>query len=179
MSEAILNPTLTSDAADVSTDDALRAQEWAGEPLLHAGEDPAESLAPGTARRAALDEALAEIESGRRTPSPRWKVRFGFLLGLERVLSSKPPATAAGTELRKHQIDALAGMLTELIAANQRHAEEEEENGNGHAAEDEDEAELEQDDADEDEDELSEGETDEDSDDLPDEDVVAEDPGWL
>ncbi|MDQ3066393.1 MAG: DEAD/DEAH box helicase family protein [Actinomycetota bacterium] len=119
-----------SDAADGLNADALRAQEWAGEPLLHSGEDPAESLAPGTARRAALDEALGEIAAGRRSPSSRWKVRFGFLLGLERVLSSKPPATATGTELRKHQIDALAGMLTELIAANQRQAEELE---NGHA----------------------------------------------
>ena len=131
MSEAILNPTLTSDAPDGLTADALRAQEWAGEPFLHPGEDPAEALAPGTARRAALDEALAEIDGGRRSPSSGWKVRFGLLLGLERVLSSKPPATAAGTELRKHQIDALAGMLTELIAANQRQAEDQNGNGNG------------------------------------------------
>ena len=124
------NPTHTSDAADGLRADALRAQDWAGEPFLHPGEEPVEVLAPGTARRAALDEALAEIEAGRSTPSPRWKVRFGLMLGLERVLSSKPPATAAGTELRKHQIDALAGMLTELIAANQRQADEDE-NGNG------------------------------------------------
>jgi ribonuclease E len=136
MSEAILNPTITSDAADALQAGASRAQDWAGEPLLYPGEDPAEALAPGTARRTALDEALAELEAGRRTPSPRWKVRFGLLLGLERVLFSKPPTTAAGTELRKHQIDALAGMLTELIAANQRQAEEDENgNGNGHVAE--------------------------------------------
>ena len=132
MSEAILQPTDTSDAANGLKAEALRAQDWAGEPFLHLDEDPAEVLAPGTARRAALDDALAEIESGRSTPSSRWKVRFGFLLGLERVLSAKPPTTAAGTELRKHQIDALAGMLTELIAANQRQVEEHE-NGNGNA----------------------------------------------
>src|SRR5829696_881584 len=131
MSEAILNPTLTSDASSALNADAVRAQEWAGEPFLHPGEDPAEALAPGTARRTALDEAIAEMESGKPAPSSRWKVRFGLLLGLERVLSSKPPATAGGTELRKHQIDALAGMLTELIAANQRQAEDL--NGNGTA----------------------------------------------
>ena len=147
MSEATLNPTDTSDAADGLRADALRAQEWAGEPLLHPGEEPGEALAPGTARRGALDEALAEMEAGRRAPSARWKVRFGLMLGLERVLSSKPPATAAGTELRKHQIDALAGMLTELIAANQRDAPEDENgNGNGHVeeveAEEEDELDL-------------------------------------
>src|SRR6185437_2753718 len=85
-------------------------------------------LASGTARRMALDDALAEIEAGRRTPSPRWKVRYGLMLGLERVLSDKPPRLASGTELRRHQIDALAGMLTELIAANQQQPEL---NGNG------------------------------------------------
>ena len=59
---------------------------------------------------------LAEMEAGRRTPSNRWRVRYGLMLGLERVLASPTPATAAGTDLRRHQIDALAGMLTELIA---------------------------------------------------------------
>ncbi|MDX6440043.1 MAG: ribonuclease [Gaiellaceae bacterium] len=169
MSEAILNPTLTSDAADDLTADALRAQKWAGEPFIHPGEEPGEALAPGSARRAALEDALAEIEAGRAAPSSRWKVRFGFLLGLERVLSSKPPATAAGTELRKHQIDALAGMLTELIAANQRHAEDE--NGNG----ENDNGELEPDEGDgdgEDEDELMEDEGDGEP-----EGFVGEDPG--
>ena len=165
MSEAILNPTITSDAAGGLRPTRPRAG-LGRRALPLPGEDPAEALAPGTARRAALDEALAEIEAGRRTPSPRWKVRFGLLLGLERVLSSKPPATAAGTELRKHQIDALAGMLTELIAANQRQAEEEENgNGNGHAAE------LEAEEAEEDDD-LPAPEDDEE-----DERFTGEDPG--
>ncbi len=89
-------------------------------------------LEPGTARRNALDEALAEIEAGNKEPSSQWKVRFALMLGLERVLSEKPPHLASGTELRRHQVDALAGMLTELIAANQRQAEEPL-NGNGSA----------------------------------------------
>ncbi len=105
----------------------LRAEAWAGEPFLHEDEEPGEVLARGTARRIALDEALAEIDAGRSAPSPEWKVRFALMLGLERVLSEKPPHLSSGTELRRHQIDALAGMLTELIAANQRDAE----NGNG------------------------------------------------
>lgn len=165
MSETILNPTNTSEAADGLQADALRAQDWAAEPLLHPGEDPSIALAPGTARRAALDEALAEIEAGRASPSPSWKVRFGLMLGLERVLTSKPPATSAGTELRRHQIDALAGMLTELISANQRVAEEEE-NGNGHAADAD--GEIEEDD------DLGEQEPGEDDDELG---FVGEDPG--
>src|SRR6185503_274181 len=93
----------------------------------------AEALAEGRARRRALDDALAEIEAGRRTPSPSWKIRYALMLGLERELTDHPPRLASGTELRRHQIDALAGMLTELIA---RHEEEAENgNGNGHAVE--------------------------------------------
>src|SRR6476620_4504367 len=107
---------------------AHRAARWSSEPFLHPGEEPEVALAPGTARRFALDDALEEIEAGHRTPSPGWKVRYGLMLGLERVLAAETPRTAAGTTLRRHQIDALAGMLTELIAATQRSADE---NGNG------------------------------------------------
>src|SRR5437588_1632775 len=106
-----------------------RAEKWAGDPFLHSGEEPAEVLAPGTARRSALDEALVELEAGLDEPSSQWKVRFALMLGLERILSERPTRLASGTELRRHQVDALAGMLTELIAANQR--AEEPVNGNG------------------------------------------------
>jgi ribonuclease E len=156
-----------------ATDDlvaaAKRAEDWAGEPLLHNGEEPAEVLAQGTARRNALDEATAEIAAGREEPSSQWKVRFALMLGLERVLSEKPPHLALGTELRRHQVDALAGMLTELIAANQRAAEEPL-NGNGHAEP----AEL-----DEEEEEFEElvGEGLVDEEPLPEELSPAEDPG--
>src|SRR5512132_1823744 len=119
-------------AMDDLVADAQKAGEWAGEPLLHNGEDPAQVLAAGTARRNALDAALTEIEAGRETPSSQWKVDFALMLGLERVLSEKPPLLASGTELRRHQVDALAGMLTELIAANQRQ-DDEPLNGNGSA----------------------------------------------
>jgi len=138
MQEATQQPTIFSGAADPLVAAAFRAEAWAGEPFLRDGEDPAQALAPGTARRRALDDALAEIEAGRARPSRPWKVRYGLMLGLERVLAEPTPRTAAGTELRRHQVDALAGMLTELIAATQRHEEPVNGNGNGHAlAEDE------------------------------------------
>jgi ribonuclease E len=108
--------------------DALRAEAWAGEPFLRTDDDPEAVLAPGTARRRALDDALVEIDAGNTMPSSEWKVRYALMLGLERVLSERPPKLASGTELRRHQVDALAGMLTELIAAVQKS-----ENGNGHA----------------------------------------------
>src|SRR5689334_5486033 len=126
MQEATQQSTLAPEAPDGLAASALQAEAWAGEPFLHPDEDPAIALAPETARRRALDDALAEIEAGEREPSYDWKIRYALMLGLERVLSQRPPSTAAGTELRRHQIDALAGMLTELIAATQ-----DETNGNG------------------------------------------------
>ena len=128
MHEAESNPTLTSDTKPDLVEAARRAETWFGEPFLQDGEDAGMALAPGTARRAALDHALEEMAAGLAQPSARWKVRYGLMLGLERTLSSEPVRTAAGTELRRHQVDALTGMLTELIAATQRAAEE---NGNG------------------------------------------------
>src|SRR5262249_8864504 len=175
MQEAIQRIILP-EAADPLAADAYRAEAWAGEPFLRGGEDPAEVLAPGTARRRALDDALAEIASGRGFPSSAWKVRYGLMLGLERVLADPTPHTAAGTPLRRHQIDALAGMLTALTAATQR-AEEAKENGNGngHAAPAGEELDA----------ELAEEEADEDStlvveagdEPLPEELSLEEDPG--
>ena len=128
MHEATTTPALTSDTPEDLSAAARRAEAWFGEPFVHPDEEVEAALAPGTARRAALDDALAEIDAGRDEPSSRWKVRYGLMLGLERVLTEDTPRTATGTELRRHQVDALTGMLAELIASTQRAAEE---NGNG------------------------------------------------
>ena len=77
-----------------------------------AGARSGDRPARGARRRAGRDRG------GRPSPSARWKVRYGLMLGLERVLTEDPARTAAGTELRRHQIDALTGMLAELIASN-------------------------------------------------------------
>jgi ribonuclease E len=168
LAETITHSPIESEQALALRADALRTEAWAGEPFLRPDEDPDVVLAPGTARRRALDDAIAEIKEGRKSPSSEWRVRYALLLGLERVLSEKPPRLASGTELRRHQIDALAGMLTELIAAGQKSAENG--NGNGHA-----EDAAEEDDEPDDELELpSDSETDEDAeDDLP----AVNDPG--
>jgi superfamily II DNA or RNA helicase len=144
LAETITHSPNESEATEAIAADALRAEAWAGEPFLRADEDAAAVLASGTARRRALDDALLEIETGfegdaLREPSAAWKVRYALMLGLERVLSEKPPHLASGTELRRHQVDALAGMLTELIAVNQKAAE----NGNGHVDEPEEDEEPE------------------------------------
>ena len=104
MQEIKEQPTTESEATDGLMADALRAEAWAGEPFIREGEDPAKVLAPATSRRRALDDALAEIEGGRRTPSSGWKVEYGLMLGLERVLAEEKPHLASGTELRRHQI---------------------------------------------------------------------------
>src|SRR6478752_6363802 len=59
MQEIKEQPTTASEATDGLEAAALRAEAWAGEPFLREGEDPAVSLAPGTSRRRALDDALA------------------------------------------------------------------------------------------------------------------------
>src|ERR1044071_1475519 len=131
MQETIDQTLTVPEATGPLVASAEQAEAWAGEPFLHPDEDPGIVLAPGTARRRALDDALAEIEAGAEEPSYGWKIRYSLMLGLERVLSGNPPTLASGTELRRHQVDALAGMLTELIAATQV---EPEQNGNGNGA---------------------------------------------
>jgi superfamily II DNA or RNA helicase len=143
MQETVDQPLTVSVETGSLVTAAERASEWAGEPFLHPDEDVAQVLAAGTARRRALDDALAEIDAGNDRPSSEWKIRYALMLGLERVLSERPPHLKSGTELRRHQVDALAGMLTELIAAAQREPEgveepeddfeeeDEYENGNG------------------------------------------------
>src|SRR3954453_13287545 len=141
MQETTEQPTLAPEAVNGLSEAPAPAQEWAGEPFLRADEDPAVVLAPGTARRLALDDAVEEMDGGQSSPSYEWKRRYALMLGLERVLSDRPPHLASGTELRRHQIDALAGMLTELIAAAQAHEANGEANGdaNGYAEVEEDE----------------------------------------
>jgi ribonuclease E len=102
-------------AAVPSGSDIERAAAFAREDLLLEGEGP-EALAPGTARRRALDAALAELHAGREEPSIEWRRRFSLLLGLERLLADETPKLMDGAELSAHQVDALSGTLAELIA---------------------------------------------------------------
>ncbi len=106
-----------------------RAEKLVHERFLHDGEDAAVALAPGTPRRRALDMALAELEEDPKAkgPSTAWRRRFSLLLGLERVLSEDEPKLADGTVLSAHQVDALSGTLTALLAEAQRTVP----NGNG------------------------------------------------
>src|SRR3954467_14991125 len=75
-----------------------RAEAFTRERFVHEGEDTAVALAPGSARRRALDAALAEIERGEKVPSTKWRRRYALLLGLERVLSEEEPRLADGPQ---------------------------------------------------------------------------------
>src|SRR3954453_9259431 len=108
-------------AAPVPDSDAIaRAERFTRERFVHAGEEPADALAPGSGRRLALDAALAEIAAGATVPSTHWRRRYSLLLRLERVLSEDEPVLADGTTLNPHQVDALSGTLTALLAEAQR-----------------------------------------------------------
>lgn len=119
-------------AAVPSSADIERAAKFVREPFLLDGEGP-EALAPGTARRRALDAALKELDGGAEDPSIEWRRAFSLLLGLERLLADEPPKLRDGAELNPHQVDALSGTLTELMAE-QQIAIVAEANGNGAAA---------------------------------------------
>ncbi len=118
-------------AASIPTSaEITRAEKLVRERFLHEGEDPAAALAAGTPRRRALDQALIELKEGAKHPSTAWRREFSLLLGLERVLSEDEPKLADGTVLSAHQVDALSGTLTALLAEAQRTAA----NGNGRSA---------------------------------------------
>src|SRR5579884_137 len=110
-----------------------RAELFTREQFVYEGETLEDGLAPGSARRAALDAALAEIEGGAEKPSIEWRRRFSLLLGLERLLSEEEPHLVDGTVLSAHQVDALSGTLTALLAEAQRSGNGASSNGAGPA----------------------------------------------
>jgi len=68
-------------ASTVSEADLARAEKFAREPFVHEGEDAAAVLAADSPRRRALDDALAELESGRDVPSVQWQREYALMLG--------------------------------------------------------------------------------------------------
>src|SRR5262249_2860946 len=96
---------VAASAAVPSTAHIERAEAFARQPFLLDGEGP-EALAVGTARRRALDAALAEIDADAEHPSIEWRRNFALLLGLERLLADEPPKLRDGAELNPHQVDA-------------------------------------------------------------------------
>jgi hypothetical protein len=115
-----------------SSAEIKRAEKLVRERFVHEGEDPTVALALGSPRRRALDQALVECKEGAKHPSTAWRREFSLLLGLERVLSEDEPKLVDGTVLSAHQVDALSGTLTALLAEAQRSSSAA--NGRGAAA---------------------------------------------
>ncbi len=118
---------LAAEAAEApSSADIERVEKFTREPILLEGEGP-EDLLEGTARRMAVDEALAELADGAEDPSMAWRQRYSLLLGLERVLDTDTPTLKDGAELNAHQVDALSGTLAAISAEIEKPGS----NGNG------------------------------------------------
>src|SRR4029079_7377138 len=100
-----------ADASPVSGELLKRAEKFARELFVMQGEDASVALAESSPRRAALDAAVKEMDSGRSEPSLEWRRDFSLMLGLERLLSEEEPHLADGTTLSAHQVDALSGTL--------------------------------------------------------------------
>ena len=96
--------------------DVERVQKFTREPFVLEGEDVAAALGPGSPRRPAFDAALAEIDAGHTYPSVEWRRTYSLLIGLERLLDQEEPTLIDGTTLSAHQVDALSGTLTALLA---------------------------------------------------------------
>ena len=117
-----------------TTEDIERVQSFTREPFVLDGEEVADALAPGSARRRAFDAALTEVAGGAERPSIAWRRDFSLMLGLERLLGQEEPALVDGTVLSAHQVDALSGTLTALLAEAQNGVAGAKGNGNGNGA---------------------------------------------
>jgi hypothetical protein len=116
-----------------SIDEIERVAAFTREPFLTEGEDVASALSPASPGRKAFDAALEELEAGAKSPSPEWRRHWSLMLGLDRLLSEDEPHLADGTVLSAHQVDALSGTLTALLADKLRSGGPGGTNGNGTA----------------------------------------------
>ena len=120
-------------ASELSEADLDRVREFSREPILLEGETITD-LEPGTARRRAVDTALAELAEGREAPSFEWRRDYSLLLGLERLLWEPKPQLRDGAELNEHQVDALSGTLAAITAEVEGPEGEARRNGRGNGA---------------------------------------------
>ena len=120
-------------ASELSEADLDRVREFSREPILLEGETIAD-LEPGTARRRAVETALAELAEGREAPSFEWRRDYSLLLGLERLLWEPKPSLRDGAELNDHQVDALSGTLAAITAEVEGPEGEARRNGRGNGA---------------------------------------------
>jgi ribonuclease E len=104
-----------SATSQLSESDLDRVRDFTREPILLEGET-IDDLVVGSARRMAVDDALAELAAGREAPSFEWRRDYSLLLGLERLLGEERATLDDGAELNEHQVDALSGTLAAITS---------------------------------------------------------------
>ena len=112
--------------------DALARRELHARALRVPGEDLAEALAPGIAAPARARRRAGRARGGRQAPVDAVAARATRCCSASSaLLSEDEPHLADGTLLNPHQVDALSGTLTALLAEAQRSG-----NGNGNGRRD-------------------------------------------
>src|SRR3954453_361173 len=112
--------TVLAPSAVPAGEELKRAEKFTLESFVHEGEDAATVLAPGTPRRRALDDALAEIEAGLKEPSVAWRQHYSLMLGLERLVAQDEPRLGEGAGVNAPQRHPLSGTLIPPLAEAQR-----------------------------------------------------------
>lgn len=107
---------MTDKAGVPDASDITRVEEFIREPLVLGDDDVKVALAPGTLRRRAFEDALAQLDSGADEVSREWASLYALPLGLERMISVPEPKLVDGTTLNAHQVDVLSGTLAALIS---------------------------------------------------------------
>ena len=107
---------MTNKASAPSADEIKRVEDFIREPLILNGDDPQVALAPGTVRRRAFEDAMAELDGGADEVSRDWARKYALALGLERAISDPEPKLVDGTVLNAHQVDVLSGTLAALMS---------------------------------------------------------------
>jgi len=107
---------LADQALELPSSSSLkRVEKFTRERFVH-GDETLEQAFSDPIRHNAYQDALTELEAGADIPSVAWRRNYSLLLGLERVLAEEEPTLVDGTTLSAHQVDALSGTLTALLA---------------------------------------------------------------
>ena len=128
MQEATEHPTLASEARTASAPPPSAPRPGPASPSSTRTRTRRSCSRPGPPGGGRSTTRSPRSRPGAREPSSELEGPLRAHARARARARREPPHLASGTELRRHQIDALAGMLTELIAATQV---EPELNGNG------------------------------------------------
>lgn len=116
---------MTTSRLDLGRDEIADIEAWCGEPLVWEGDEGnadhlEQALDSRRFRGQALAQARMERSLGLDRPSPDWRRRYGFALGLMRIAAIDPPQLADGTILGEHQAEVVEGTAAAMVARAER-----------------------------------------------------------